>query len=238
MKKGLFFVAALFVTGLASAITTSVIAQDNSFPGEFSGNVTLTSDYVFRGFTQANEDPAIQGGLDWDSGAGFYAGTWASNVNFGDGDEASIEIDLYGGYTGEVENFSYDIGFLYYLYPGAAGVLNYDFWEVYGSIGYDLGLAAVSFGLAYSPENFGETDDGLYFQSGISVPLSDQFSIDVNLNYYDVDPAFGEDYLDWSVGGTLSFDGFDIDLRYVDTDISNCAGVCDGRAVFSISRTF
>ena len=63
-------------------------------------------------------------------------------------------------------------------------------------------------------------------------------SIDVNLNYYDVDPAFGEDYLDWSVGGTLSFDGFDIDLRYVDTDISNCAGVCDGRAVFSISRTF
>ena len=64
MKKGLFFVAALFVTGLASAITTSVIAQDNSFPGEFSGNVTLTSDYVFRGFTQANEDPAIQGGLD------------------------------------------------------------------------------------------------------------------------------------------------------------------------------
>ncbi len=228
---------AVLAAGLTS-VSLPALAQDSGLPGEFSGNVAITSDYVFRGFTQTNEDPAIQGGLDWDSGAGFYLGTWGSNVNFGDGDEASVEFDVYGGYAGEVEGFSYDVGFIYYWYPGAAGALNYDFWEAYGSIGYDFGPAAVSFGLAYTPENFGDTNDGFYYQSGISVPVTDMFSVDANLNYYDVDPAFGANYYDWNVGATLSLEWFDADLRYIDTDISNCTGVCDSRVVFSVSRSF
>lgn len=230
--------AALLIAGLSIGIAAPASAQDSDLPGEFSGNVTLTSDYVFRGYTQTNQDPAIQGGLDWDSGAGFYVGTWGSNVNFGDGDEASVELDIYGGYAGEIDGFSYDVGFIYYWYPGATSALNYDFWEVYGSLGYDFGPAAVSFGLAYTPENFGDTNDGLYFQSGISVPVTDMFSVDANLNYYDVDPTFGEDYVDWNVGATLSLEWFDADLRYIDTDIDNCTGVCDSRVVFSVSRSF
>ncbi len=227
-----------FLLVLAAFVLAAGQVRAQDLPGEFSGNVTLSSDYVFRGFTQTNEDPAIQGGFDWDSGAGFYLGTWGSNVNFGDGDEAAIEIDVYGGYAGEIDNFSYDVGFIYYWYPGAAGALNYDFWEVYGSVGYDFGPAALSLGIAYTPENFGDTDDGIYFQSGISVPLTDQFSIDANLNYYDVDPTFGEDYLDWNIGATLSLEWFDADLRYFDTDISACTNVCDSRVVFSVSRSF
>jgi uncharacterized protein (TIGR02001 family) len=186
MKTRQLMTAVALCTGLG-VVAAPVSSQD--LPGDFSGNVTLTSDYVFRGVTQANEDPAIQGGLDWDSGAGFYLGTWGSNVNFGDGDEASVELDIYGGYAGEINGFSYDVGFLYYWYPGAASALSYDFWEVYGSLGYDFGPAAVSFGLAYTPDNFGGTDDGLYFQSGISLPLGDMFSVDANLNYSDVDPS-------------------------------------------------
>ena len=228
---------AVLAAGL-TGVSLPAFAQDSGLPGAFSGNVTITSDYVFRGFTQTNEDPAIQGGLDWDSGAGFYLGTWGSNVNFGDGDEASVEFDVYGGYAGEIEGFSYDVGLIYYWYPGAAGALNYDFWEAYGSIGYDFGPAAVSFGLAYTPENFGDTNDGFYYQSGISIPVTDMFSVDANLNYYDVDPAFGPNYYDWNVGATLSLEWFDADLRYIDTDISNCTGVCDSRLVFSVSRSF
>ncbi|MBT6088025.1 MAG: hypothetical protein HOH20_00460, partial [Rhodospirillaceae bacterium] len=105
---------AVLLAGLSFGIVASASAQDSSLPGAFSGNVTLTSDYVFRGFTQANEDPAIQGGLDWESGTGLYLGTWGSNVNFGDGDEASVELDVYGGYAGEGDGFTYDVGFIYY----------------------------------------------------------------------------------------------------------------------------
>lgn len=207
-------------------------------PGTFSGELTITSDYVFRGFSQTDGDPAVEGGFSWDSGAGFYVGTWASNVNFNDGDEASIEIDVYGGYAGEINNFTYDFGLVYYWYPGASGALDYEFWEAYGSVGYDFGPAALSLGVAYTPDNFGGTDDGIYFQSGISVPLTDQFSIDANLNYYDVDPAFGPDYFDWNIGATLSLEWFDADVRYFDTDISACGGICDSRVVFSVTRSF
>lgn len=225
------------MVGLALMATTA-LADDSNLPGEFSGNVAITTDYVFRGYTQANENVALQGGLDWDSGAGFYLGAWGSNVNFGDGDEASVELDLYGGYAGEIDAFSYDVGFLYYLYPGADSALNYDFWEVYGSIGYDFGAASVSAGLAYTPENFGNTDDGYYYSAGVSVPVGDSFSVDANIGYYDVDPSFGADYTDWNVGATYSFEWFDADIRYFDTDVTACANVCDSRVVFTVSRSF
>ena len=61
-----------------------------------SANVALTSNYIFRGQTQNNEDPALQGGFDFEHGSGFYAGVWGSNVDFG-GDE-STELDFYGGW--------------------------------------------------------------------------------------------------------------------------------------------
>ena len=232
--KGIFLTAITALT-LMSAQTQ---AQDSGLSGTFSGEVTFTTDYIFRGFTQTDGDPAVEGGFAWESDGGFYVGTWASNVDFNDGDEASIEIDLYGGYAGEIDNFSYDVGLVYYWYPGAAGTLNYDFWEAYGSVGYDFGAASVSFGIAYTPENFGDTDDGIYYQSGVSVPVTDRFSIDANLNYYDVDPAFGQDYLDWNIGATLSLEWFDADLRYFDADISACTNVCDSRVVFSSTRSF
>ena len=219
--------------------TSGAASAGGRFLKEVSGNITLTNDYVFRGYTQANEDPAIQGGLDWDSGAGFYAGVWGSSVNFRDSDEASTEFDFYTGFKGEVESFSYDIGFIYYLYPGANTSLNYNFWEVYSNAGYDFGPAAISVGLAYTSDNFADTGNGVYLQSGVSLPIGEVFSINANLNYYDVEISFGEDYLDWSIGGKLSTQWFDADLNYIDTDISTgCSGICDGRIIFSISRSF
>lgn len=109
---------------------------------------------------------------------------------------------------------------------------------MYGSVGYDFGVASVSAGLAYTPENFGKTDDGFYYSAGLSVPVGDSFNVDANIGYYDVEPAFGSDYTDWNIGATYSFEWFDADLRYFDTDASGCANVCDSRAVFTISRSF
>ena len=74
---------------------------------EFESNVALSSDYIWRGMTQTAEEPAISGGFDIAGESGLYFGTWASNVEFGDG--AALELDWYAGYANELENgFSYD----------------------------------------------------------------------------------------------------------------------------------
>ncbi len=95
----------------------------------FTGNVGLYSQYVFRGISQTNEKPALQGGFDLGHKSGLYAGTWASNISWlSDGNppsapppapSASLEWDFYGGYKGSLPaDFGYDLGVLYYWYPG------------------------------------------------------------------------------------------------------------------------
>ena len=230
----------IFAGALAAAVLASAPLSAQSLPGEFSGNVAITSDYVYRGFTQTSEEFAVQGGLDWDSGAGFYVGVWGSNLNFGPGDPAHLEVDIYAGYANSFDNgFSYDVGFLYYLYPGDTDALDYDFWEAYLSFGYEVDALSFSAGVAYTPDNFGGTDDGVYFNGGVGYGLTDYVSVDANIGYWSVDDSFGDDYADWNIGATFSIpDWFDFDVRYFDTDLGNCDDLCDSRFVGTISRSF
>ena len=97
-------------------------------PHTFTGNVGLFSQYVFRGLTQTNQKPAIQGGFDYSHEAGFYAGVWASNITWitdfsAPGSSYSLEADTYLGWKFALPNdFGIDVGFLRYNYPGKAFV--------------------------------------------------------------------------------------------------------------------
>ncbi len=114
-----------------------------------TANIGLFSQYVFRGLTQTNEKPAVQGGFDLAHKSGFYAGTWASNVNWiADAVappysvSASMEWDFYGGYKGSLPaDFGYDLGVLYYYYPGnygnaPPGYTKPDTTELYGALSW------------------------------------------------------------------------------------------------------
>lgn len=210
-------------------------AQDES---SLSANLTVTTDYVFRGYTQTGEDPAVQGGLDWAGPGGWYVGTWASNIDFGSGDDASVEVDIYGGYAWEANGVSYDLGVLYYAYPGAESSAGYDFVEAYAGLSYDLDAVSLSGAVHFTPDNFGETGTGWYLTGGLSGALSDALSMDANVGFSQVTEDFGEDYLDWNVGLSYSFSSVALDLRYHDTDLPECAGSCDARVVLSLSAEF
>ena len=101
----------------------------------FSANVGLYTDYIFRGYTQTQNEPAIQGGFDVEHSSGLYAGTWASNVDWttaGDYmDKNSVEIDVYAGWARLTYHFGilgFDIGVLQFFYPGndTAGAVETD----------------------------------------------------------------------------------------------------------------
>lgn len=87
----------------------------------FTGNLTVATDYRFRGLSQTFKGPAIQGGFDYSHSSGFYLGNWNSNVsNTQYNNGAAIEMDFYGGYKWElVKGVNADVGLLYYYYPGA-----------------------------------------------------------------------------------------------------------------------
>lgn len=225
---------------LAAASVSPAHAQEEEASGfETSGSVSIGTDYVFRGISQTLEDPTIQGSVDIGIN-GFYAGAWASNLNFGDGDEAHIELDLYAGYGNEIEKFSYDVGVIWYLYPGADNDLEYDFFELQGNVGYDLGPVGVSAGVNFSPEFFGKVGNATYLSGGVSWPVHDRVSIDGHIGRQWTKVG---DYTDWSIGATFSAAGFDFGVTYYDTNLSDIDlggdnDIADGRIVASISRSF
>ena len=243
-------IAALLVVGVSGQAVAEKKTMETNI-GDFSANVALYSDYIYRGVSQTFEDPAIQGGADWSHDSGLYAGLWASNVDFNDGDQAHIEIDVYAGYSGSIGNFGYDIGVLQYLYPGASSSQNYDFWEVTPAISYDFGVASVGASVSYTPDNFGGSDDAFFYQATVEAPLPMGFTLSANIGRWNIDDntTFAlPDYTTWGVGlsyglGSLhsKLDAFTVGVDYTDTNIDRTvcgSNNCDGRAVFNISASF
>ncbi len=230
-----------------AAFSLSVPAQaEDSIPGDFSTTIGFVSEYSFRGLSQSDEHPALQGSIDWNHDSGFYAGVWGSNVDFNDDDEASVEADLYAGYSGEIDGFTYDLGAIYYAYPGADSDLDYDFVEGAFSLGYDFDVLALSAAVNYSPDYFAGSGDATYLASYVDVPLSflpydTKLSGNVGHQWVDDNDAFAlEDYTDWGIGLSMNVEGFDLGLKYIDTDLdetSDCADGCAERVIFSISKT-
>jgi len=232
-----------FSTLTVVAIPTNVFAEDAVSDFEVSANVGFVSEYSFRGIKQSDEHPAIQGGFDVGHSSGLYAGVWASNVDFDDGDKTSMEVDVYAGYAGSFKGVSYDIGAIYYAYPGADSSDNYDFVEGAVSVGYDFDVAAVAASVNYSPEYFGDSGDAFYYALGVDVPLPADLSLSAHVGRQSIDDntAFGvPDYTDWSLGLGYNYKGFDLSVAYIDTDLNSteCADGCDSKVIFGVSRSF
>ena len=235
---------------LFTTYTPSVFAEEHS-PHSLSANVTLTSDYVYRGITQTNEDPALQGGFDYSHASGFYLGVWASSLEFNGGtsDAPSIEIDIYGGMSGEFQNgLGWDVGALYYYYPEQNEDVDgdYDFLELYGSLSYTWDTEyqpTADIGVAYSPDFYGEEDTGIWVHGGLGFSIPDMIDPYVQVGYQDVegDPsADGFDYTYYAIGVSKTIDILTFDLSWHDADDEACSGdsdLCEA-VVFSVSSSW
>ena len=216
----------LIKLSLAAVLFTAVVmAEESKSEIGLSANMALTSNYVWRGMTQSHNSPAIQGGFDIDY-KGIYAGTWASNVNFGD--SASIEIDLYAGYANDIYGVTYDLNYCQYMYPNESDELN--FGEASLTLGYDFDVVAISAKYYIGVDtnnvendvlNGWEPGDGYEF--GVSVALPMDISIDGTYGNYDDkgtqnNPSmnnFGDYY---AVSASKSFGKFDFSVAYTGMD--------------------
>jgi uncharacterized protein (TIGR02001 family) len=110
--------------------------------GQVSGNLGLTSDYRFRGISQSQNAPAVQGGVDYNHSSGLYIGNWNSSVSsqvYTNG--SGVESDLYAGYKKDIyKGITIDVGTYNYFYPRATTAAktgsNYDTYEAFVGLGY------------------------------------------------------------------------------------------------------
>jgi uncharacterized protein (TIGR02001 family) len=208
--------------------------------------LTLATDYLFRGVSQTQTGPAIQGGLDIEHASGFYVGGFASNVDFAAPSDANIELDGLFGYRREIFGIKFDLGAIYYAYPGASTqphTLNY--WEFALKAASEIGPATLLGAIYYSPDFQLESGTGLYSEGGIDLKLPFDFVISGRLGYQSIDrnERFGlPDFWNWSLSASREVFGFTFSVGYYDTDISRreCGGsnICSARALASVSRKF
>ena len=181
-----------------------------------SANVSIASDYIWRGMTQT-DGIAVSGGFDYAADGGFYAGIWGSNVNFNDstGNGNGAEFDYYFGYGFDMGGIGVDIGYVSFDYPGNEEGLDFEEIVLGLSMG-DLGLTfalgqdgapdytEVSYGIGAVSVSYGQYDD-----YGDNLGISYGFgcgSYDCALAYSDFsDDGYGgdEDALVFSVSASF-----------------------------------
>src|SRR5262245_23953294 len=241
---------AVLSSGGALAQSTPVPAAPAPAPEPdwtLTGNIGLFSQYVFRGLTQTNEKPAVQGGFDVAHKSGFYAGTWASNISWisdaypptspQPAPSANLEWDFYGGYKGSLPaDFGYDLGVLYYWYPGSypSGFTNPDTTELYAaltwkflSLKYSWSANNKTFGV---PESRGSSYLDLTASYDVIEKVSDvigKLTIfgHVAHQWYKGNPnGFDNsnlDYTDWKVGGSTEIFGLTVGIYGTGTNANS-----------------
>jgi len=162
-------------TTLALAMGLMISGAANA---ALEANIGATSNYVWRGYTQTNDDATLQGGVDYSNEEGFSLGAWASDIKFDEG----YELDIYGGYSAETAGgVGYSVGFTQYLYPDATDI---DFLEINASVT----VGPVTAAIAHTIDADTSTAEGdNYYSLSAGTELEEGLSLGGTLGYYDYD---------------------------------------------------
>lgn len=256
MRKTLLATALLSVLGASSA----AFAADAP---AVVGNLSVVSDYRFRGISQTFVLPALQGGFDYAHSSGFYVGNWNSSlsgVQYPNG--AGLEMDFYAGYKTEVAGVGIDLGTLYYYYPGAkyntVPAEKFDNHEVY--IGASFGPVTVKYSYAVT-DYFGlnevtgtnSTSEGTsYAEINFAKEVIPKLTLSAHVGATMYKNHKDLDYTDFKLAVGYDLNGFALGLAYVDNDVKTAGEgfytatngngkleqLFDAGAVLSVTKTF
>ena len=254
---------ALAVAWVSVCLSSAALAEEVPEEAEASGlsvygEVGVVSDYIDRGITSSNHDPALQGGLTLELPVGegdtaLYAGAWGSTIDYDEEGDGDVELELSAGAYGLIGEtaIDWDVWGAYYLYPDSRSSLDYDYAEVTGQLGYALSdELSTSVAYAFSPDYSGSTGMSHYVVAGAAYALPFDLPVPVTLDgslgrqwFESNSRTWLEDYVDWSLGVVAGLGPVELGLRYTDTDLSekHCYGgsnACDARLVLSATFFF
>jgi len=190
-------------------------AEEEGGPVTYS--LALTSDYVFRGVTQNDYDPALQAGLTYTWGSGVYFGVWTSNIDFQDPDGPDIEWDTYIGWSHDInDDWGVDLSLVNYSYFGDRHDYgNIDYFEGIGKLTWNEMLTLT---LAYAPDYANSDYSSFYANIGGTWEIGNEFNINAGIGHTDFSDDNGG-YTDWNIGISRAWGPATFALNYYDTDI-------------------
>lgn len=239
----------LLATAIAAAISFPAIVHAQGAPAAapasphtFTGNVTLASEYLYRGIAQTRGKPALQGGFDYAHASGVYVGLWGSNISWISdavpGASASLEVDIYAGYKGTITgDLGFDVGVLTYNYPGTGkptGAAKPETTEAYGALTYKWLTAKYSvttgslFGWTKTGDPNAKTKGSGYLDLTGTFDLGDGYSLVAHLGRQSVKGRSSASYTDWKLGINKDLGFGTLGVAYSDTNAkASCAAAQD-----------
>jgi uncharacterized protein (TIGR02001 family) len=246
----------------ALMVATPALADDAAPPSDvtINGSATVVTDYRFRGVSQTDRNPAVQGSITVSHSSGFYASVWGSSVSgyVVATNNTSQEIDLILGWKKTFSGTTLDAGLLYYYYPKTTGGYT-NFAEPYVSVAHTFGPVTAKATVNYAPKQkaLGSVQNIVPEPSQDNVYAAGDFSAAIPNTPLGLTAHIGHNwgpswlasdfngkkgYTDWSVGATLTYKAITFGVQYVDTDAvfisSSGKNVAKGGVVASIGASF
>jgi uncharacterized protein (TIGR02001 family) len=217
---------------LALVSVLALFALPSVSQAQLAFNAGVFSDYRYRGLSQTRLKPAVQAGVDYAAGS-FYVGAWASSIKWitDAGGDANVEIDLYGGYKGDIvkDSLSYDVGVLTYQYPSNKLATKAETTEIYGALTF--GPATLKY--SHSVSNlfgFADSKSSGYVDLSATFDVGGGFSLVPHVGYQKVANNSSYGYTDYSLTVSKDFSGLVLSAAVIGTDTKKVGG---GPAYFS-----
>jgi uncharacterized protein (TIGR02001 family) len=228
-----------------SGETTEPLAATPGVPFDVAFGIALTSDYVSRGITNSNSDPAIQGYIEpfveIPNFGTAYVNVWSSNVDYGVG-YTGAEIDVAAGIRPEFGPMSFDLGYVHYFY--APEHVSPDYGELFAKADYNFEDKVTFGGRVFFAPDYNQSDNTATWVAGgvrVQLPYDLVGYAGIGYQFFENPEAFEQ--LAWTAGLSYSWKALTIDVRYWDTDLSDSqcvvrsgfASGCDSRIVATLS---
>jgi len=211
------------------------------------GALVLTSDYIFRGVSQTDGNPAAQADLHLRSAGGLFAGVWASTTNPPPGDVANREVNVYaGGSWAIAERWAAGLSLVRYLYPDSAAYSRYDATEGAASLRFEdrvaLTASVAPHATRYSTRGWAPERQTRAYEASLQQPAFGPVAIVAAVGWYDTRALLGAAYWAADIGVTGRAGPLDLSVLYfgVDGTARRLFGsdAADGRWVFSVAWRF
>lgn len=226
--------------GFATLLAGNANAAEAAAPA-VATNLSLTTNYKYRGQDQGNNKPAVQGGFDY-SNSGFYVGNWNSSIGFTD---SGLEMDFYGGYKGEImKDLGFDVGVLQYYYPQNDKVVDFNTTEIYGGVSFGPATAKLSYTTSSKYFGIEEARGTLYFDLSANYEVVKGLTLNAHVGATKFssdaqDTAGVPNYYDYKLGATYDLgSGFSAAAAYVGASKKDYYGdINKGRVILTLTKS-